>query len=58
MSHEHPLVEDFFEYVKSSIDYRIAVIGQVDAGKSALISTLTGEDSHISTEIFPINSTI
>lgn len=50
MSHEHPLVEDFFEYVKSSIDYRIAVIGQVDAGKSALISTLTGEDSHISTE--------
>ena len=50
MSVEHPLVEDFFEYVKRSIDYRIAVIGQVDAGKSALINALTGEDSHISTE--------
>lgn len=50
MSVEHPLVEDYFEYVKRSIDYRIAVIGQVDAGKSALINALTGEDSHISTE--------
>lgn len=50
MSYQHPLVEEFFEYVKSSIDYRIAVAGQVDAGKSALINALTGEDSHISTE--------
>lgn len=50
MSDQHPLVEDFYEYVRSSIDYRIAVIGQVDAGKSALINALTGEDSHISTE--------
>lgn len=49
MSDQHPLVDDFFEYVKSSIDYRIAVIGQVDAGKSALINALTGENSHIST---------
>lgn len=50
MPDQHPLVEDFFEYVKSTIDYRIAVIGQVDAGKSALIKALTGEDSHISSE--------
>lgn len=50
MADQHPLVEDYFEYVKSTIDYRIAVAGQVDAGKSALVNALTGENSHISTE--------
>ena len=50
MADQHPLVDEFFEYVKSSIDYRIAVVGQVDSGKSALINALTGENSHISTE--------
>ncbi|CAM4186991.1 GTPase domain-containing protein [Lacicoccus alkaliphilus] len=50
MTHQHPLVGEFFGYIRGTIDYRIAVAGQVDAGKSALINALTGEQSHISTE--------
>lgn len=50
MTQQHPLVEEFYDYIRGTIDYRIAVAGQVDAGKSALIHALTGGDPHISTE--------
>lgn len=50
MAYQHPLTVEFFDYIRGTIDYRIAVAGQVDAGKSALINALTGERSHISTE--------
>lgn len=50
MAYQHPLTGEFFDYIRETMDYRIAVVGQVDAGKSALINVLTGEDSHISTE--------
>lgn len=47
---EHPLVNAFHKYVESTIDYRIGVLGQVDAGKSALVSALAGEKTHVSTQ--------
>lgn len=50
MSAEHPLVKSFHKYIESTIDYRIGVLGQVDAGKSALVNTLAGADTHISTQ--------
>ncbi|MFB9860546.1 GTPase domain-containing protein [Salinicoccus siamensis] len=50
MEKEHPLLESYHEYIKSTLDYRIAIIGQVDAGKSALVNRLTGMDSAVSTQ--------
>lgn len=47
---EHPLVKSFHKYVEGTIDYRVGILGQVDAGKSALVSALAGEDTHISTQ--------
>ena len=32
MEKEHPLLQSYHEYIKSTLDYRIAIIGQVDAG--------------------------
>ena len=50
MSAGHPLVRAFHKYIEGTIDYRIGVLGQVDAGKSALVSTLAGADTHVSTQ--------
>ncbi|KKK33457.1 hypothetical protein WN59_11960 [Salinicoccus sediminis] len=49
MSGGHPLVKAFHKYIEGTIDYRIGVMGQVDAGKSALVNALAGADTHIST---------
>ena len=50
MEQSHPLVMAYHEYIESTIDYRIAVLGQVDAGKSALVNRLADADSFISTQ--------
>lgn len=50
MAPEHPLVKAFHEYVENTIDYRIGVLGQVDAGKSALVNAIADADTHISTQ--------
>lgn len=47
---DHPLVKAFHGYIENTIDYRIGVIGQVDAGKSALVHALAGTETHISTQ--------
>ncbi|GAB3067602.1 GTPase domain-containing protein [Salinicoccus sesuvii] len=46
----HPLVTAYHDYIQSTIDYRVAVLGQVDAGKSALVNKLAGGNSHVSTQ--------
>ncbi|MCG1010441.1 GTPase domain-containing protein [Salinicoccus sp. ID82-1] len=46
----HPLIMAYHQYVESTIDYRVAVLGQVDAGKSALVNRLADADSHISAQ--------
>ncbi|WP_031547015.1 GTPase domain-containing protein [Salinicoccus luteus] len=50
MEQSHPLVMAYHEYIESTIDYRVAVLGQVDAGKSALVNRLADADSFISTQ--------
>lgn len=46
----HPLEQEFYDYISQTIDYRIAVIGQVDAGKSALVNELSGSGTYVSTQ--------
>lgn len=50
MEQRHPLIMAYHDYIESTIDYRVAVLGQVDAGKSALVNKLAGGNSHISTQ--------
>ncbi|MFC3419461.1 GTPase domain-containing protein [Salinicoccus hispanicus] len=50
MEQHHPLIMAYHEYIEATIDYRVAVLGQVDAGKSALVNKLADADSHISTQ--------
>ncbi|WP_342388298.1 GTPase domain-containing protein [Salinicoccus bachuensis] len=50
MEQSHPLIMAYHEYIESTIDYRVAVLGQVDAGKSALVNRLADADSFISTQ--------
>ena len=46
----HPIALEFQNFIEDTIDYRIGVIGQVDAGKSALVNELAGTAAHISTQ--------
>lgn len=50
MNEIHPIALEFQDFIENTIDYRIGVIGQVDAGKSALVNELAGTNTHISTQ--------